>query len=93
MAPLDRPVAEVMTIAKRTLVPGQQLDDFGGYTFYGTIERAEIARALNALPVGLAPGATVARLIPAGEIITWDDVQLDEGSVVVRLRRQQDEMA
>jgi predicted homoserine dehydrogenase-like protein len=93
LAPLDRPVAEVMTVAKRTLTPGERLDNFGGYTFYGTIERAEIARALNALPVGLAPGATVARMVPAGEIITWDDVRLDEDSVVVKLRRQQDEMA
>jgi predicted homoserine dehydrogenase-like protein len=93
LAPLDRPVAEVMTIAKRTLTPGERLDDFGGYTFYGTIERAEIARALNAVPVGLAPGATVARMVPAGEIITWDDVRLDEESIVVKLRRQQDEMA
>ena len=92
LAPLDRPVAEVMTIAKRTLIPGERLDDFGGYTFYGTIERAEIARAFNALPVGLAPGATVTRLVPAGEIITWEDVQLDEDSVVVKLRRQQDGM-
>jgi predicted homoserine dehydrogenase-like protein len=93
MAPLDRPVAEVMTIAKRTLVPGERLDDFGGYTYYGTIERAEIARSLNALPVGLAPGATVARLVPAGEIITWEHVVLDEESMVVKLRRQQDAMA
>jgi len=93
LAPLDRPVAEVMTIAKRTLTPGGGLDEFGGYDFYGTIERAEIARALNALPVGLAPGAKVTRLVPAGEIITWDDVELDEESVVVKLRRQQDEMA
>jgi predicted homoserine dehydrogenase-like protein len=92
MAPLDRPVAEVMTVAKRTLVPGDRLDEFGGYTFYGTIERAEIARSLNALPVGLAPGASVTRLVPAGEIITWDDVGLDEDSVVVKLRRQQDGM-
>jgi predicted homoserine dehydrogenase-like protein len=93
MAPLDRPVAEVMTVAKRTLTPGERLDDFGGYTYYGTIERAEIAGALNALPVGLAPGARVARLVTGGEIITWDDVQLDEESVVVKLRRQQDGMA
>jgi predicted homoserine dehydrogenase-like protein len=41
----------------------------------------------------LAPGAKVARLVPAGEIITWDDVELDEERVVVKLRRQQDEMA
>jgi predicted homoserine dehydrogenase-like protein len=92
LAPLDRPVAEVMTVTKRALAPGTRLDDFGGYTYYGTIERAEIARTLNALPVGLAPGATISRPVPAGEIITWDDVNLDEDSVVVKLRRQQDEM-
>jgi predicted homoserine dehydrogenase-like protein len=93
LTPLDRPVAEVMTIAKRTLTPGGRLDDFGGYAFYGAIERAEIARSLSALPVGLAPGARVTRLVPAGEIVTWEDVQLDEDSVVVKLRRQQDGMA
>ncbi len=93
LAPLDRPVAEVMTVAKRALRRGERLDDFGGYTFYGTIDRAEIARTLNALPVGLAPRAVVTRPVPAGAIVTWDDVQLDEDSAVVRLRRQQDALA
>jgi predicted homoserine dehydrogenase-like protein len=90
MAPLDQPVAEVITVAKRDLRPGEQLDDFGGYTFYGVIERAEEAQALNALPVGLAPRAEVVRAVPGGEVVTWDDVRLDESSVVVKLRREQD---
>jgi predicted homoserine dehydrogenase-like protein len=45
---------------------------------------------LNALPVGLAPGARVARTVAQGALVTWDDVALDEDSVVVKLRRQQD---
>jgi predicted homoserine dehydrogenase-like protein len=90
MAPLDRPVADVMTVAKRDLKPGEKMDQFGGYTFYGVMDRAEETRALNALPVGLAPGAEVVNPVPAGEIVTWDDVKLDEDSTVVRLRRQQD---
>ncbi len=90
LAPLERPVAEVMTVAKRALKPGERLDDFGGFTFYGIIECAGEARALNALPVGLAPGAEVVRPVAAGEILTWDDVRLDEDSTVVKLRRQQD---
>ena len=90
LAPQDRPVAEVMTVAKRALKPGDRLDDFGGYTFYGVMERAEEARALNALPVGLAPGAKVVRRVSLGSVITWDDVKLDEASTVVKLRRQQD---
>jgi predicted homoserine dehydrogenase-like protein len=90
LVPLDRPVAEVMTVAKRALKPGERLDDFGGYTFYGLMDLAEEARALNALPVGLAPGAEVVRPVAAGGILTWDDVKLDEESMVVKLRRQQD---
>ncbi|RME82039.1 MAG: NAD(P)-dependent oxidoreductase [Caldilineae bacterium] len=90
LAPLDRPVAENMTVAKRDLAAGEQLDDFGGYTFHGVIERAEIAGSLNALPVGLAPGARLTRAVARGQIITWDDVSLDETSTVVKLRRRQD---
>jgi predicted homoserine dehydrogenase-like protein len=90
LVPLDQPVADVMTFAKRDLSPGESLDDFGGYTFYGVIDKAEEARRLNALPVGLAPAARLIRPVRAGEILTWDDVELDESSRVVQLRRQQD---
>lgn len=90
LVPLDRRVAEVMAVSKRALKPGERLDDFGGFTLYGTIDRAEVAQALNALPAGLAPGAEVVRPVAAGEILTWEDVRLDEHSVVVQLRRQQD---
>ena len=92
LVPLDEPIADVMTIAKRDLQPGDRLDDFGGYTFYGLMDRAEEFRRLNALPVGLAVGAQVKQAIPAGQVITWDDVKLDEESTVVKLRRRQDSM-
>ncbi len=55
LVPLDEPVADSMATAKRDLAPGERLDTFGGYTFYGQIETASKARAENALPVGLAP--------------------------------------
>jgi predicted homoserine dehydrogenase-like protein len=90
LVPLDRPVAEVMTVAKRALQPGERLDNFGGFTSYGVMERADVARQLNALPVGLAPGARVRHPVTAGALVTWDDVELDETSVVVKMRRQQD---
>ncbi len=90
LVPLDQAVADVLTIAKRDLNPGEHLDDFGGYTFYGLMDSAEEIKKLNGLPVGLAPGAKVSRPIQAGQILTWDDVALDETSRVVQLRRQQD---
>jgi predicted homoserine dehydrogenase-like protein len=92
LVPLNNPVADIMTVAKRDLRPGDRLDTFGGYTFHGVMDRAEIGRSLNALPVGLAPGAAVTRSIGRGEIITWDDVTLDEAATVVRLRREQDKL-
>jgi predicted homoserine dehydrogenase-like protein len=90
LTPLDRPVAEVMTVAKQDLKPGDRLDRFGGYTFHGVMDRAEEAQALDALPVGLAPDAKVVRSVAKGEVLTWDDVELDQASTVVKLRRQQD---
>jgi predicted homoserine dehydrogenase-like protein len=90
LVPQENPVADVMTLAKRDLKPGERLDEFGGYTFYGLIEEAAVAQGLDALPVGLAPGAELIRPVETGQILTWRDVRLDESSRVVQLRRQQD---
>jgi predicted homoserine dehydrogenase-like protein len=90
LTPLDHPVAEVMAIAKRDLKPGERLDTFGGYMYHAVIDHGEDAQDLNALPAGLAPDSIVTRKVKTGEILTWDDVELDEESLVVKLRRQQD---
>lgn len=92
LVPLDRPVADVLTIAKRDLQPGDRLDEFGGYTFRGLMDTATAVAAENGLPVGLAPGAIMKRPVALGRVITWDDVILDEASTVVQLRRQQDKL-
>jgi len=92
LVPLDQPVADVITVAKRDLIPGDRLDEFGGYTFSGLIDNAETTRELNALPVGLAPGAVVNKQVLAGDFLTWEDVTLDENSQVVKLRREQDQL-
>jgi predicted homoserine dehydrogenase-like protein len=92
LVPLDRPVADVVTIAKRDLQAGERLDKFGGYTFRGLMDKATAVAAENGLPVGLAPGAVMRRPVALGSTITWDDVDLDEHSTVVRLRRQQDDL-
>jgi predicted homoserine dehydrogenase-like protein len=88
----DQPTTDVMTVAKRDLEPGETLDDFGGYTFHGVMDRFEVARAEHALPVGLAPGAKLLVRKKIGDMITWDDVMLDETQNVVKLRREQDQL-
>jgi predicted homoserine dehydrogenase-like protein len=90
LVPLDTPVVDVITIAKKDLSAGEILDQFGGYTYHGSMDKAGEAAALRALPVGLAPGAKMVRPARKGEVISWDHVRLDELSTVVKLRRQQD---
>ncbi|MBI9046596.1 MAG: hypothetical protein JEZ06_19045 [Anaerolineaceae bacterium] len=85
----DKPTTDVMTIAKKDLSPGEIMDEFGGYTFHGVMDLATEAKKLNALPVGLAPGAKLIKSKQAGEIVEWSDVSLDESLTVVKLRREQ----
>lgn len=92
LEPLDTPVADVITVAKKNLNPGAILERFGGFTSYGVMELAQKANKLKALPVGLSPGAKIIRPVEQGKVITWDDVELDEKSTVVQLRRQQDKL-
>jgi predicted homoserine dehydrogenase-like protein len=90
MAPGRRLVAEVVTVAKQDLVPGQVLERIGGHTHYGMIDCYETAAAQRALPVGIAKGAEVTRAVKKDDIITYDDVRLPEHSVIIALRRIQD---
>ena len=86
------PVAETIAVAKRPLRTGDVIDGFGGSTVYGLIERAEVAREQRLLPMGLAPGARVVRLVAEDEPLTYDDVDLDETRTIVALRRLQDQL-
>ena len=88
--PLPTPVADVITVAKRDLKAGEMLDGSGGYTVNGLIEKAEIARAENLLPLGLAYGVNLKREVSQGEAISYDMVELNKDSFVLKLRRLQD---
>lgn len=90
MEPLDKLVSEVFAVAKRDLSPGDELDTIGGATFYSLIDRYEIAKEENVLPIGLAKGAKLARPVRKDTPITYDDVTLYEPSTVLELRRLQD---
>lgn len=67
-------VAEVATVAKRDLSAGQTLDGIGGYSVYGRLMPAHEALTKRALPIGLAEGRKLVRAMPAGSLITCDDV-------------------
>ena len=85
-----KPSAEVLAVAKRTLNPGDVLDGGGGYMLYGVAEQADIARKENCLPLGLADNIKVVKRIPPDGVLTYDDVELNEDSFILKLRRIQD---
>jgi predicted homoserine dehydrogenase-like protein len=88
----DRPpVVETVTIAKKDLKAGDILDSLGGFSVYGMIEQAKVARCDNLLPLGLAPGSRLVNDISQGDPITYDDVELDDALTIVHLRRLQDQ--
>ncbi len=87
----DRPpTAETVAVAKRDLKVGETIDALGGFTVYGMIESATDARSANHLPLGLAPGGVVTKDVEMGQTLTYDDVDLDDGSMIRQLRRLQD---
>ena len=89
-APIDH-LSEVVAAAKKNLKSGTILDGEGGYTVYGIIEKADMARAERLLPVGLTEGAEVVHEIPEDGMITYDNVKVRE-SFTLNLRRLQDSL-
>lgn len=62
----------VAAVAKRDLKAGEMLDGEGGYTVWGKAQ--PVARARDALPIGLAHGVKMRRDLAAGTIVTMADV-------------------
>jgi predicted homoserine dehydrogenase-like protein len=93
MQPLDQLSAEVTSIAKRDLQPGELLEGIGGRTHHaGCMAYAE-AREVNALPIGLAKGCRVRQRVVKGTLLTWDMVEPLSGSLLYQLRAEQDKFS
>jgi predicted homoserine dehydrogenase-like protein len=92
MQSLPQPVAEVATLAKRDLKPGESLGKIGEDEYRGWTLTVEDARTQNALPLGLAERAVVTQPIKAGELLTYANCRPDEKMKIVQLRQLQDQM-
>ncbi len=90
--PMDHLTSECITVAKKDLKTGQKLDGIGEYCYRASIELADIAKQGNMLPVGLAKGAVLKVDVAKDDVITYDMVELDNNSVLLQLRRMQDQM-
>jgi len=89
LATLSFPKTEVITIAKKYLKRGDFIDSIGEFTVYGGIEKYNVARKSNLLPLGLAEGAKLLKDIKKGDTITYSDVKLKD-SLLFHIRKIQD---
>lgn len=91
MQPLDQLSAEVTSIAKRDLVPGELLEGIGGRTHHAGLMIYGEARSQKAVPIGVAKEARVLRPIPKGTLICSDMVEVRNDTLIYRLRQEQDD--
>ncbi|MEE9479715.1 MAG: SAF domain-containing protein, partial [Kiloniellales bacterium] len=82
---------DVAAVAKRDLKAGEVLDGEGGFTVWGRLMPAADSLAAGALPMGLAHGRTLLRPVPAGTVITREDVRMDPADDTVRVRMAMEE--
>jgi predicted homoserine dehydrogenase-like protein len=80
--------ADVVAVAKRDLQAGEMLDGEGGYTVAGQLRPARISVPMGALPLGLTGKVKLRRPVKADAILTYDDVEIDESLLAVKLRRE-----
>ncbi len=90
IAPLAGPVVDVVATAKRDCRAGEVIDGLGEFMTYGQCESYAVTRADRLLPMGLAEGCRLLHDVKKDQVLTYDDVQLPEGTLVHALRAEQD---
>lgn len=82
--------ADVITMAKRDIKAGEQIDGIGGYSVYGQIESYAVARSERLLPIGLSQFARAKKDISCDTPVSYDMVEFEEDNLVLQLRKLQD---
>ena len=83
--------ADVASIAKKDLKPGDILDGEGGYSIYGRLTQAKESISKGYLPMGLTNKAKVLRPVARDSILTYNDVELDKTLFSYKIRKQIEE--
>ena len=92
LAPIGSPVCDVVTLAKRSIKKGERLDGIGGFLTYGAIDNADVCLRDNLLPIGLADGCVVKHDIPIDTALTYAMVELPQGRLADKLRKEQEQL-
>jgi len=90
LTPLAGPEVGVIAVAKKDLVPGDLIDELGGYEVYGVAENIEAIRGEALLPIGLAVGCKVVRAVAKDAALTFDDIEIPAGRTIDALYAEQE---
>ena len=91
MVPLEQPIAEAITVAKRDLKPGETLGKIGETEYRAWAMTHAQARNANAVPLGLAEGAKVIKPVKAGEYLTYENCVPEDSFIVTQIRKRLDQ--
>lgn len=92
LVPACGQVSDVVAHAKRNIKKGQSLTGIGSNEVYGSLTTYQDAKARNLLPIGLINDRTLAKVdIKKDTAISYDMVDLDTSSLIVKLRQEQDQ--
>jgi len=81
-------VGDAVAVAKRDLRAGETLDGEGGYCVYGRLLPAQLSIAQDLLPIGLSNRVRLRRDVRIGETLRLSDVNIDETTNAVMLRKE-----
>lgn len=91
--PLKGQVSDVITVAKRDLKKGEKLEGMGSRQIFGTLTSHEIQQKEGYLPIALVGKNTyVTKDIKKDSLIKLSDVVLEDDSLIVKLRKEQDRL-
>jgi predicted homoserine dehydrogenase-like protein len=85
-------VSECIAVAKKDLKKGETLDGIGEFCYRGSIELAPVAKKERLLPLGLAKGCLLVKDVQRDTVITYDMVAMPKETVLLQLRRIQDQL-
>ncbi|PRY90874.1 NAD(P)H-dependent oxidoreductase [Mongoliibacter ruber] len=89
IVPKDKPYVDVITVAKKDLMPGEKLDGIGGFNAYGLCENHYITVSSDLLPMGLSQDCELKNPIKKDSVITYNDVILPQNRMIDRLMKEQ----
>jgi len=87
----QRFIADVVSVAKKDLKPGDVLDGEGGYTVFGRLARSDESIKNSYLPIGLTANARIIRPVKKDTNLTHCDVEVDKNLLSYKLRKSMED--